>query len=369
MKRNGILLVLIVLVMVAIALLLWQPWVAKTQPVSEIAAAWSTSGHADYASESFNHWNEEETPEVPTGCAKCHSNYGLRDYLGLDGSAVDAVDAPAKIGSVVTCETCHNPAADSLTAVTFPSGETVDASGPATVCMECHQATTSGVAVAQSITGMDPDTVSEDLKSVNPHYYAAAATQYGGLAKGGYEYEGKDYIGHYEHSENAQTCTDCHNPHDLTVDPANCTTCHSNVVDIEDARQIRQTADDYDGDGNTTEGMADEIEGMRQALIAGIQKYAAEELGTPILFEPEAHPYFFIDTNANGVADEGEAERANQYVAWSPRLLRTTFNLLFVTKDPAAYVHNPRYAAELLYDSLDDLSQVVDIDLSGMVRP
>ena len=39
----------------------------------------------------------------------------------------------------------------------------------------------------------DMDAVSEDLGFTNIHYFAAAATLYGTLAKGGYEYEGKTY--------------------------------------------------------------------------------------------------------------------------------------------------------------------------------
>jgi hypothetical protein len=35
--------------------------------------------------------------------------------------------------------------------------------------------------------------------------------------------------------------------------------------------------------------------------------------------------------------------------------LRATFNYIYVYNDPAAYVHNWRYAAQLLYDSLDQL--------------
>ena len=39
----------------------------------------------------------------------------------------------------------------------------------------------------------DQDTVSPRQGFTNIHYFAAAATKYGTLAKGGYEYEGKTY--------------------------------------------------------------------------------------------------------------------------------------------------------------------------------
>ncbi|NIN99735.1 MAG: polyheme membrane-associated cytochrome C, partial [Anaerolineae bacterium] len=63
-------------------------------------------------------------------------------------------------------------------------------------CMQCHQGRHSTFSVNASIeeAGVtDEDKVSEDLGFSNIHYYAAAATKYGTVAKGGYEYEGKSY--------------------------------------------------------------------------------------------------------------------------------------------------------------------------------
>jgi hypothetical protein len=45
-------------------------------------------------------------------------------------------------------------------------------------------------------------------------------------------------------------------------------------------------------------------------------------------------------------------------------LLRAAYNYRFVSGDPGAYVHNYWYAAELLYDSLDELDDGV---LNGSV--
>ncbi len=49
------------------------------------------------------------------------------------------------------------------------------------------------------------------------HYFAAAATLYGSMAKGGYEYEGKTYDAKNTHVEGYDTCVGCHNPHTLEV--------------------------------------------------------------------------------------------------------------------------------------------------------
>lgn len=58
----------------------------RPQSVAEIGESWSASGHADFTSEAFVHWDEDEPPEVPVNCAKCHSANGYLDYLGEDGS-------------------------------------------------------------------------------------------------------------------------------------------------------------------------------------------------------------------------------------------------------------------------------------------
>jgi len=92
-------------------------------------------------------------------------------------------------------------------------------------------------------------------------------------------------------------------------------------------------------------------------------------LGTPIAYNQAASPYFFMDTNNDGKADEQEAQSANRYVKWSPRLLRAAYNYQFVQKDPGGFVHNAKYLLQVTYDSLKDLSNKVTVNMGGMVRP
>ena len=91
--------------------------------------------------------------------------------------------------------------------------------------------------------------------------------------------------------------------------------------------------------------------------------------GKAIAYNPDAFPYFFVDTNGNGTADKDEAVAANRYNVWTPRLLKAAYNYQFVTKDPGAFAHNSTYAIELLYDSLSDLGGKVSVDLSKAKRP
>ena len=88
-----------------------------------------------------------------------------------------------------------------------------------------------------------------------------------------------------------------------------------------------------------------------------------------IVYDSHENPYFFVDTNGNGIADKNETQMSNRYNAWTPRLLKAAYNYQFVSKDPGAYAHNPTYTLQLLYDLLNDLSTRVPVDLSRANRP
>ncbi|MBN2385846.1 MAG: cytochrome c3 family protein [Anaerolineales bacterium] len=335
-------------------------------------AAWAGSAHADASAEAFVHWDGDDPAVIPADCARCHSPAGYVDFLGGDGSAAGMVDADvAAPGGVISCTTCHNDATQTLSSVTFPSGVTVTGLGPEARCMVCHQGRESGGSVAEATAGMAPDTVSADLSFLNIHYFAAAATLYGGQARGGYQYEGMSYDSRYEHVEGVSTCVDCHDSHTLEIQLETCSFCHE-VDTVEALRDVREPSStvDYDGDGNLTEGMYYEIQGMQAALLAGIQAYAVEIAGTAVAYSPDAYPYFFIDTNANGILDEDEATVPNRFTAWTPRLLAAAYNYQLSVKDPGAFAHGNKYIIQLLFDSLADLNTQLSnpIDMSAMRR-
>lgn len=340
-------------------------------PETPYLADWQKSGHADVASEPFRHWDGDDPAEVPTSCAKCHTSAGYQDFLGLDGSEVSKVDSAvlASEAQGVQCVACHNAATISKTTVTFPSGVTITA-GDDVRCMECHQGRESKVSVDAQIerfAATDPDKVVAPIKDDqgndvffgfrNVHYYAAAATLYGGKTLGGYQYDGLIYDSKNDHVAGYDSCIGCHNPHTLEVKVEQCATCHEDVATVEDLKSVRMvsSAHDYDGDGDVEEGMYYEIEGLQEILYAEIQKYAADTAGTALVYESTAYPYFFQDTNANGAVDEGEATFPNAYNAWTPRLLKAAYNYQVSLKDPGAFAHGNKYIVQLLFDSIADL--------------
>ncbi len=339
----------------------------RTEPVESITEKWNTAGHADRTSVSFTNWDENEPPEVPIACAKCHSMYGYLDYLGADGTEAGSVDAAAPIGSVVSCNTCHNEPAHAKTTVVFPSGEELPEVDSA-VCMDCHQGRASTGRVNDAIAGIPLDTVSEELSFINVHYAIGAATLMGGDARVGYQYEGREYVSRFEHSPQYDTCIDCHDPHSTAIDPQKCSPCHLNVVGYGDMFQIRTSDVDYDGDGDTDEGIMQEIATLHSALYEAIRTYSAEVVGTPIAYA-DAFPYFFVDEDGDGELGPGEAIFPNRYQSWTPRLLQAAYNYHYELEDPGSFTHNARYVIQLLHDSLESLSEQVEVDMEGMVRP
>jgi hypothetical protein len=339
-----------------------------------IVEDWSGSGHADITAEAFIHWDEETPAEVPTSCAKCHSEGGYLDYLGADGTEAGVVDNAAPIGTTVTCTVCHNPVAIDMTSVTFPSGVELTDLDSSARCMQCHQGRSSGVQVNEAITevGLDLDESSEELGFINIHYFAAAASLFGSEVHGGYEFEGHAYDGKFRHVPEYDTCAACHSPHTLEVKVTECAACHDGITSTEDLRSIRMPGSlvDYDGDGDIEEGIYDEVDGLHAMLYQAIQAYAKEVVGTPIVYDTNTHPYFFIDTNDNGAVDEGEAAGENAYASFSPRLLMAAYNYQMFQKDPGAFAHNAKYHIQLHYDSIEMLNEALatPIDLSQAHR-
>lgn len=335
---------------------------------------WASSPHADASAEAFVHWNEEDPAEVPTSCAKCHSTSGFKDFVGADGSAFGVVDAAAPIGEVIACEACHNDATLELSSVVFPSGAEVTGLNAEARCMQCHQGRNSKVQVDAGIAeaGLDPiadaDTVSEEVGFSNIHYYPAAATQFGSIAMGGYEYDGKAYDTKFDHVAGYDTCVDCHNPHTLEVEFDDCTTCHEGLESAEDLPNIRMFGSliDYNGNGDIEEGIQAEIVGLQEALYQAMQTYASEVAGAPIVYDSHSHPYFFTDTDGNGEPSEGD----ERYATWTPRLAKAAYNYQMSLKDPGNFAHGGKYTIQLLYDSIEDLNTAVStpIDMSAMNR-
>jgi hypothetical protein len=319
-------------------------------------------GHFAGSEEAFRHWDEDGA--VPPACSKCHSAAGLPLFLK------DNATITQPIANGFMCATCHSDLATyallETKPVQFPSGAVVDSGDPKTnLCMQCHQGRESTTSVNKLIKDLPPDEVSDKLRFLNIHYFAAGATRFGTEAKGAYEYDGKTYVGLFAHVPDFANCTSCHPAHGLQVRVEECGKCHAGVAAVEDLTKIRMSGTDYDGDGDTKEGVAGEIATLHANLYGALVEYSTAKAGATIGYDPASYPYFFVDTNGDGAVGADEAVRDNAFKAWTPRLLQAAYNYQYAGKDPGAFAHNSKYIVQVLYDSLESLGA----DVSKLTRP
>jgi hypothetical protein len=307
-------------------------------------------GHFAGSEEAFRHWDEDGY--VPGSCSRCHSADGLPLFLTQGVT----INQPTANG--FQCATCHNDLETwtryTASSVTFPSGAevTFEEGEEAGLCMTCHQGRASGLSVAGAVAGLGPDEVGS-LRFINVHYFAAGATRYGAEVTGMYQYEGKEYIGYFEHVPAADSCVECHNTHTQQIQYDKCANCHEGVDGEEALFAIRESETDFDGDGDVTEGMYGEVATMADALYAAMQAYAVAKDGVdPIVYNGARYPYFFNDAG-------------DSYSTWTPLLLEAAYNYQYALKDPGAFAHNGKYVIQVLYDGIESLGG----DVSAMTRP
>jgi len=341
-------------------------------------AEWAGSAHADYASEPFRHW---DPGPIPVECAKCHSSTGFQDYLGADGSTPWVVDTPKAVGTLIDCVACHNSTASALSQVTFPSGVTLTGLGPEARCMTCHQGLEATDTVNAKIGSLGDDVTSPTLGFANIHYYAAGATLNAGTVRGGYQYSGNVYDVRFRHVSELDTCVKCHDMHTLKVRVDRCAECHDvpgttyeeKRLALRNIRMQSSLAVDYDGDGDTTEGISGEIDTLREKVLTALRAVTVDQTLTQICYSALTYPYWFKDAHNSPICDPADANYGNQYGPWSPRLLRGAYNYQVSVKDPGAFAHNAKYIIELLFDSIANLNAGISnaasrVDMSLMNR-
>ena len=337
--------------------------------VPNMAQMWrNDSGHFDAGAEAFRHWDGAEEGgeinqgEVDVACARCHSPGGFDFWAeyGID------ITIPQPVGDGFRCQQCHvedadfkgTPAVKYIDRVEFPSGvEIVNNPGnPDTsfVCMSCHKGRESGATLEDDIqTRLNDGNPNTNPRFRNLHYLAAGATLYGDQAMVGYQYPGMTYATKWNHFESignpggnspGAQCKFCHLT-DHTFLPqatAFCANCHG-AIPLEAYRINR--ASDYDGDGNTTEHLKDELSGLAAKLWTAMANYESATLGGTLTQLP-GYPYYSA-------------------TFWDAKLARAIFNYNYWSKEPGAWAHNTDYMAQLLYDSLVDVGGSV----AGLVVP
>lgn len=300
---------------------------------------WARSGHADYLDRGIGGYKDRlnRAPSTVqsynsasnTSCVPCHTEAGYVTYLS--GGTQSARFVAPERKNFLGCAACHDSAATAsvkhvrqIASFTFPSGMAVSGAGNSMVCFKCH----GGRAAKATVDAAVP--AGGVYSFVHIHYFPAAPMLYGPAAQGGYEYAGRSYSNNASHI--GVSCIGCH----MAAGPSNNWNVGGHTLNMEDGGALNTTAcsslschgavSTFDVNGNG-----------RQATVAallGLLDTALSNSGV-LKASPFEYPYF---TNITTAVQ-----------------LRAAYNYKFVYNDPGAYVHNYRYAAQLVYDSLDEL--------------
>jgi hypothetical protein len=378
----------------------------SVQPVAGFAnLVRHDSGHFDTTAEVYRHWDEDTDHLVDPTCTRCHSPDGFvfRATYNIDQTI------PAPLSSGMTCETCHEtganfsplfnnePARRYIASVTFPVPMTATSSQISAVtitngakgsaaeddsydCMTCHQGRESTLTVDTA----NPSPVSTfTLSFRNVHYLAAGATLYGNKAAVAYQYPGHVYAPPWNHganysgsypqpADNRARCSFCHMQNGSHSFLPELTTscvgqCHVGTLSLDTITPAFRPEDNWDGDPNTKPKQ--EVALIADRLYAAIKAYcaaAANSASPPsgasyCAYNGAAYPYWYKDTNKNGIVDAGETTA----MKFDSKSLRAAFNYQFYVKEPGAWAHNNKYIVQILYDSIVDMGG----DVSGISRP
>ncbi len=141
-----------------------EPVVDTTAPIIPGLTEWQNSPYADFESESFRHWDEDDLQEFPLA-APCHSSAGYQDFLGAGRQRGRQGDAPRLRPPWSTAWPATTAPPSPKTSVVFPSGLEITNLGDESRRMECHQGRESKISVDRQITDtfkLDP----QDLDTV-----------------------------------------------------------------------------------------------------------------------------------------------------------------------------------------------------------
>lgn len=305
-------------------------------------------------------------------CLRCHSGIGFASYVDPSNTIYPDWTSPTEelYAYYITCNSCHDavnyPTAEnerlrkvgtviltSGSSSTYVQDATLDVGNSAS-CFVCHEGRESGGSLFKTMRskGVDPydgdDSTMTDLGFVNIHYRSAGAMLF---SLKGYEFRGKTYSdGTIFHQD--PNCTGCHMDqtsgddlgghtfrvsHEGMENVAVCQKCHPDLTDFESFRLYDR---DMDGDGKA---------GTIQEEIEGLQALIIEELAKAnIYYNPDQYPYFFTVQSPQIFP--------NSVTTWKESQFEASFNLQFVNKEPGAYIHNFRYAVQLLRDSYEALT-------------
>lgn len=201
--------------------------------------------------------------------------------------------------------------------------------GASNLCLTCHSGRQTGVGVKLATN------ITVHFGTFNSHYLVAGGTLFGFIA---YEYEGRTYSRQSIHATFTDSpCTACHMPNKSHTFEAVVIDDTGKIVDFTAYETACKTCH---GDKQALINLANQRKAGYEESLKVIQKLLEEKYG--IYWKP-AYPYFYDAQNRT-------------FTAWPNKdVLGAAFNLNMFLHEPGAYLHNPRYTKQVIYDTIDYL--------------
>ncbi len=289
-------------------------------------------------------------------CQKCHTSTGFRNFVSDPENYNPANNTFLLAGQqkeLLYCWACHkvedrsfdlrNPGRfEKVSEYSEPADRisAVPDLGKANLCMVCHSGRSSGEAIksAGEIKG-------KHFGAFNSHYLAAGGIIFRLLP---YEFDGRDYTDFNPHKSIKDLCIACHMSNDDHTLEA--VVAENGVV--KDIKAYDTLCKKCHGDNKEALiSTINERKAQYESALKVIEKLLAKK---GIYYDKERYPYFY------GTPSADEHTFANAFKDWPDKdTLGAAYNLNLLVHEPGAFVHNPAYVKQVIYDTIDFLDDGV----------
>lgn len=326
-------------------------------------------------------------------CIRCHTSTGYIDYVtnNFTQPSVTWATADDNTREVLTCKACHpnynfKNSIRNVPRYTATYKENYRNSfvqfpdvSKSNICIPCHAGRQSGQSIREIADF-------SNASFLNPHYLAAAGVFY---AKSGYHYYSSvsrynNYANlGFSHARVGMTGQFTQTTPVGSGTDGQCVACHlgngGTYVNysshtLNPVYVARSTGATGCYGCHTGEDMAALIEEEKEIFDRGMDffKYVLEQRS---IFYADAHPYFYKDSNNNGVLDPTEISSANAIKNWlivgpqsgdgvsGANNMGAAFNFKLLSAEKGAHVHNRAYARRLISHSIFYLQTGKDLNI------
>jgi hypothetical protein len=333
------------------------------------------------------------------GCQTCHTHQGFVDLITTGSSST------VEMASQPGCFTCHKPhdtgdfSLRASAAVSLADGSSYDF-GTGNLCVNCHKSRRT----VASYLGDPTDWPGSVSSHAGPHHGPQSDFIMG---TNHWAYGSNSYQDVSIHASNTvNSCVDCHlfqpdgrlsgslelaghgmyltaevhgTPKDV-IGTCTGSGCHETSFGIDPSLtgsfldNGQQAGANWDGDATGTENKLDEIKGMRDTLITYFgtgSNFLKKDLITP----GTSGDGPLVDAENDSIdptVQPGEWEKDWVFAsAYMTEVQAQSFwNFKYFMEDRSMGIHNPTFAAQILYDAIDNLNDNAAAGLQlGTTRP